>query len=100
MDQLKIKGKPNPIRFTILRPLSAGFSSAPYKNPMGGGGKADLKALKLSQLGSVEEDDTTGGGVAKTIPAMTMWGYCKIEGQNGDKGQRMEDQKWILACGL
>ena len=87
MDQLKIKGKPNPIRFTIIRPLSAGFSSAPYKNPMGGGGKADPKALKLSQLGTCDED---GGG--KGVPAMVMWGYVKIEGQAGDKGQRVEDQ--------
>jgi len=71
-------------RFTILRPLSAGFASAPYKlkSP-----KRDPEAKVLSELRYGEDGH----------PVMRMWSFKK-QGQPGNKGPR-SDTSWCLRAG-
>ena len=71
-------------RFTILRPLSAGFASAPYKlkSP-----KRDPEAKPLSELRYAEDGQ----------PIMKMWAFKK-QGSPGNKGPR-SDLCWNLQAG-
>jgi hypothetical protein len=71
-------------RFTILRPLSAGFASAPYKLKSQ---KRDPEAKPLSELRYAEDGR----------PVMTMWAFKK-QGSPGNKGPR-SDLCWSLREG-
>jgi hypothetical protein len=86
-DQLKKNGKPTAVPFTILRPLSAGFASAPYKMK---DQKRDPDAKPLSMLSYTKSDL----GVAQ--PVMTMHSYQRVG--ISDKGPRSE-ASWRLAAG-
>jgi hypothetical protein len=71
-------------RFTILRPLSAGFASAPYKLKSQ---KRDPEAKPLSELRYAEDGR----------PVMKMWAFKK-QGSPGNKGPR-SDLCWSLREG-
>ena len=89
-ELLKTNGKPTAVPFTILRPLIAGFSGAPYKTPTKKDEKQDPDAKPLSTL----VFEKTESGAPK--PVMTMYSY-KRSGMY-DKGLRSED-KWNLEAG-
>jgi hypothetical protein len=72
------------VKFTILRPLSAGFASAPYKMKSP---KRDPEALPLSELKYSEEGR----------PILTMHSFKK-QGLPGNKGPR-SDLNWTLQSG-
>lgn len=71
-------------RFTILRPVSAGFASAPYKLKSS---KRDPDAKVLSEVHHGEDGRA----------AMTMWSFKK-QGTPGNKGPR-SDLNWTLQIG-
>ena len=85
-------GKPVPVRFTLLRPLSAGFSSSPYKSPAPGRKVVqDPNAKKLSELKYV----TNAAGNAQ--PVMDLYAFAKVGTM--DKGPRNDDLKTTLMAG-
>jgi hypothetical protein len=86
-DALKKNGKATATRFTILRPLSAGFSVAPFKFK---DKKRDPDAKLLSELAYVR---TEAGAMA---PAISMWSYARVG--KADKGPR-SDVTWSLQAG-
>lgn len=71
-------------KFTILRPICAGFASAPYKLKTP---KRDPDSKPLSEIKYTEEG----------IPIMTMWSFKK-QGGVGNKGPRSE-LSWTLQAG-
>lgn len=80
---MDLEGKKTVVhRFTILRPLSAGFATAPYKLKSQ---KRDPDAKALSELRY------------GTQPIMTMWAFKK-QGSPGNKGPR-SDLCWNLQAG-
>ena len=85
-------GKPMPVRFTLLRPLSAGFSSSPYKSP-GVSRKVvqDPNAKKLSEL---KYTTTT---VGNSQPVMELYAFAKVGTM--DKGLRNDGLKTTLVAG-
>ena len=87
-EHLPRRDKPTGIRFTILKPLSAGFGAAPYKRSV----KQDPDAKKLSEMTTLNDD------AGRTIPAMLMWSFRKVGGI-GDKGTRTDDTKWTISAG-
>lgn len=70
-------------RFTILRPLSAGFASAPYKL------KSPARNPEAKPLSELKFSDGH--------PVMTMWSFKK-QGLPGNKGPRSE-LSWTLQAG-
>jgi hypothetical protein len=86
-DQLKKNGKPTAVAFTILRPLSAGFASAPYKLK---DKNRDPDAKPLSALSYKKSESGT------TKPVMTMHSYQRVG--KSDKGPRSEIS-WTLEAG-
>jgi hypothetical protein len=86
-EKLNKNGKPTAVPFTILRPLSAGFASAPYKMK---DQKRDPDAKPLSIMSYAKNDL----GVAQ--PVMTMHSYQKVG--ISDKGPRSETS-WRLSAG-
>ena len=89
MEFLRKRGKPIPVRFTLIRALSPGFSSAPYKN----GKKQDADAKKIAELTTVVNED------GKSSPAIQMWSFKKMGGI-GDKGPRNDGNTWTLGAGV
>jgi hypothetical protein len=71
-------------KFTILKPTSAGFASAPYKLKTP---KRDPDSKPLSEMKYTAEG----------LPVMTMWSFKK-QGAPGNKGPRSE-LSWTLQAG-
>ena len=100
--RMRAQGKSMPIKFTLIRPLSAGFASAPYKrtNPLlgkaGGGGGGGAGAVVVKRLAELVVSSTT----SLTHPAseLQMWSFRK-SGASGDKGVRDEELTWRLEAG-
>jgi len=87
-EQLKKNGKPTAVPFTILRPLSAGFGSAPYTQKQKNTRDPDAKPLSVL---SYRKNDS---GVAQ--PVMTMHSFQRVG--IADKGPR-SDISWKLEAG-
>lgn len=85
---LRRPGKPMAVAFTIVRPLSAGFTSVPYKQ----GVKQDAVTKKISELTVVKDD------MGARQPVMSMWSFKKTS-NNKDKGTRCDDIQWRLEAG-
>lgn len=85
----KLLTRSTPIKFTILRPVSAGFTTVPYKQ---GGGKQDPNAKKPSELTYISNDAGT------LQPTMQMWSFKKTA-KPTDKGIRNEELTWNLVAG-
>lgn len=127
-SRLRRAGKPMPIRVTLVRPLTGGFTSAPYK----AGQKNDVFTQKLSELCTLQADpfssssssashssNHNGAGTCEAgnpnsiaanagngnttamvvrRPAMRMWSFKK-SAKNTDKGQRIDELSWCLEGG-
>ena len=85
---LRRPGKPMAVAFTIVRPLSAGFTSVPYKQ----GVKQDGPTKKISEL------TMTKGDLGARQPAMSMWSFKKTS-NNKDKGVRCDEIQWRMEAG-
>jgi hypothetical protein len=81
-DREAYKGKkPTPTRFTLLRPISSGWSSAPYKKNQKG-----VRTSKLSEM---------AGGPQ---PAVRFYSFQKVS-NNMEKGPRCDDISFELRAG-
>ena len=89
-DPASFGGKARPIKFTVLRPLSAGFSSVPFKQ---GAPPANTVTKKLAELGT----KTNEVGIKQ--PTMQMWSFAKAK-TNTDKGPRNDDVSWQIEAGM
>ena len=94
-EQLKKNGKPTAVPFTILRPLSAGFGSAPYKmkdlkRDQDVKPKRDPDAKPLSELTYRKNE------AGATQPVMTMYSFQRVG--ITDKGPRA-NLSWELSAG-
>ena len=84
----KLLTRTTPIKFTILRPLSAGFTTVPYKQ----GAKVEGATKKISELIFT----TAQNGASQ--PAMKMWSFKKAA-KTSDKGARNEEYWWTIEAG-
>ena len=85
---LRRPGKPMAVAFTIVRPLSAGFTSVPYKQ----GVKQDGPTKKISELTVVRDE------MGFRQPVMHMWSFKKTT-NNKEKGARCDTVEWSLEAG-
>ncbi len=87
--KLRRPGKPMAVAFTILRPLSPGFSSVPYKQ---GASTQEEHRKKTSNLIFKRNKD------GERQPVMQMWSFKKA-GIPADRGVRVDDVTWTLEAG-
>ncbi len=87
--KLRRPGKPMAVAFTILRPLSPGFSSVPYKQ---GASTQEEHRKKTSDLIYKRH----AGGERQ--PVMQMWSFKKA-GIPADRGVRVDGTTWALEAG-
>lgn len=85
---LRRPGKPMAVAFTIIRPLSAGFTSVPYKQ----GVKQDGPTKKISELAVFKNE------MGFRQPVMHMWSFKKTT-NNKEKGARCDAMEWTLEAG-
>ena len=111
-SRLRRVGKSMPIRVTLIRPLTGGFTSVPYKQ----GVKAEGPTQRLSEISYVplfpplttpeghpnntknEASEAVALGVLPGRPVMRMWSFKKAS-KNTDKGARVDDLCWYLEGG-